>query len=476
MLDLVERKDVFHLDTGSVRNVLKAPEGFMTIVGIPTRVGVFPYRNPDGSTRRELRHPDDVLRSDSLATLGGKPFTVNHPPVPVTPTNFEEYGAGSSSNEIEVIGDGLVKVVYNVHREDAIRALNSGFRQLSCGYRTDLLPESGTFRGQPYDARQTNIRYNHTALVGTGRAGPDCGLRMDGFDLSHLDISGWRYDCAVQIARADQLDSSPIIFDLSPSYKETPMAKLPENLFADGIRHDGMDTDLPSGLVTALTTEINAGHKAILRNDELEEELAAVTLELQKERGRADALDDTCDEQQEIINRLTSDMDDPYDDVEEEEGGELDARVDPTKKKLKGKKDMSYKEDEYDEVTERLDMWNEAAEIFTHYGIDPTTIRADSSLDVDEIKQFVVGALNPDIRTDGTDEYYEARYDLIAEEVFNSDEGTFNTDSITHADNLETALGLSRRSVQRADSRERDRKSPSEEKMARSNSPGALHK
>ena len=451
------------------------------MVGIPTRVGVFPYRNADGSLRRELRHPDDVLRSDSLQTLAGKPFTLGHPPVPVNPENYDKYGQGSSSNEIEVVGDGLIKVVYNIQRSDGIRALHSGMRQLSCGYRTDLVMQSGTFRGQPYDARQTNVEYNHTALVGTGRAGPDCGLRMDGLDF--YDFTGHRCDCCFQDLNLNQ-DAAPQIFDLKPS-RTLSMAKLPENLFMSGIRYDGMEADMPSGLVTALTNEINVGHNALLKIDELEEALQEAAQEVQIQRGRADALEDTLDEYQDMISAYNFDMDDPMDDVDEEEGGELMDELNPTKRR-RSKKDMDtyeqdgdYKEDEYDDVAERIDMWQEANEILTAYGVDTNQVRGDSSWDVDDIKAFVVDTLTPEgIREDATDDYVNARYDIIAESVFTEDAQppvTFNhQDSITHADNLETALSLTRRSTLKADKGEE--RSPAQKKMDREKSPGALHK
>lgn len=46
-------------------------------------------------------------------------------------------------------------------------------RELSCAYRYVPVMEPGTFEGQPYDGRMTEIQGNHLALVEVGRAGSD---------------------------------------------------------------------------------------------------------------------------------------------------------------------------------------------------------------------------------------------------------------------------------------------------------------
>lgn len=46
-------------------------------------------------------------------------------------------------------------------------------KELSCAYRYVPVMESGTFEGQPYDGKMTQIQGNHLALVEVGRAGPD---------------------------------------------------------------------------------------------------------------------------------------------------------------------------------------------------------------------------------------------------------------------------------------------------------------
>ena len=57
----------------------QTPEGFLRGRACVTNIGVFPYRLEDGSIEYELRHPEDVFDSESMASLKLKPVTNNHP-------------------------------------------------------------------------------------------------------------------------------------------------------------------------------------------------------------------------------------------------------------------------------------------------------------------------------------------------------------------------------------------------------------
>jgi len=51
--------------------------------------------------------------------------------------------------------------------------------ELSCGYDAHIIPMSGTYNGEHYDAIQTQIRHNHVSMVSAGRAGEQVRLRFD---------------------------------------------------------------------------------------------------------------------------------------------------------------------------------------------------------------------------------------------------------------------------------------------------------
>jgi hypothetical protein len=97
---------------------------------------------------------------------------------------------------------------------DGVKAVEGGKRELSCGYTLDLVREDGVYEDQPYDFRQTNIRYNHVAIVEHARAGGMARLNLDAADAVEIDqpdegkpmkkvnIDGIDYDAAPEVVNA----------------------------------------------------------------------------------------------------------------------------------------------------------------------------------------------------------------------------------------------------------------------------------
>jgi hypothetical protein len=166
--------------------IKQTPEGYLAGDAIVTRTGVFEYMNADGTKRLELRHPDDVLKAESLKTLELKPVTNDHPNESVNINNADKYSVGSIGETITVDG-GNVAVKFTVTNKDAVKDIQSKRkRELSLGYNLDLIPEIGVYEGQPYTHRQTNIRYNHLAIVERGRA-KVAKINMDGLAVQVVD-------------------------------------------------------------------------------------------------------------------------------------------------------------------------------------------------------------------------------------------------------------------------------------------------
>lgn len=171
-----------------------------------TRIGVFPYRAEDGSVVREARLPEEVFSAESLASLTAAPLTIEHPPTFVTPESYSLLSVGGLLGSpcvdgIYVTGDVLVA------SSTALEAVKGGKSELSCGYSADLDPTPGEYQGQPYDAIQRNIRYNHIALTDRGRAGPEVRLLMD--------------SDRIEVQRTDSEDAPP------PAAPEAPAAPAP---------------------------------------------------------------------------------------------------------------------------------------------------------------------------------------------------------------------------------------------------------
>lgn len=176
----VQRVDHFslRLDAASVSRPANLP-GMLDVWGVATRVGVFAYDGEEpGSVFYEYRPRDEVMAPQSLATLRGVPFTIDHPTDDVTAGNVQQLTHGWV---LDVRADGdLVKVQVRIATEDAQRAIDTGTVELSCGYSARLERRAGfAANGERYDAIQRDIRYNHLALVDLARAGHVARLHLD---------------------------------------------------------------------------------------------------------------------------------------------------------------------------------------------------------------------------------------------------------------------------------------------------------
>lgn len=181
---------VKRFDLGELKNVETTTQGYVRAPVWATRTGVFVYRKPDGSILRELRHPEDVFNADSLATLKLAPITLEHPREGLlTPKNTKNHIIGIVSEDVKKEENTFVATVATIMDADAIEAIKSGKQEVSCGYECELEFEPGEYEGERYDARQRMIRYNHLAVVGKGRAGPDVKLRLDA-DCNQLSDNG----------------------------------------------------------------------------------------------------------------------------------------------------------------------------------------------------------------------------------------------------------------------------------------------
>jgi hypothetical protein len=176
-------------DIGSLRPVERRDDGTIVVDALLTRAGVFSYRQPDGSTRLELRLIEDVSRADSLKSFEGRPVTNNHPPDMVDARNARRYAVGSVLGVPMMDGDH-VRGRLSVYDGDTVGAMDGGKIEVSCGYTCDTLETPGTHpKYGRYDAIQKNIVGNHVAIVDRGRAGPTARVRMDGWCTDLIDAS-----------------------------------------------------------------------------------------------------------------------------------------------------------------------------------------------------------------------------------------------------------------------------------------------
>lgn len=170
-------------------NIAETPEGYRicrnAVIG---RTGFQTYKvselaDPEGilgddrGADEEIqvwRDPKEVFSPGTLASFEGKTFTLTHPEDLLDPDSEQRHHVGHVQNVragTEPLESGDLPMLADiiVTDRDAIRAIETGSRELSCGYTYKLAKE-----GYRYDQRQ--ILGNHVALVPKGRAGGEARI------------------------------------------------------------------------------------------------------------------------------------------------------------------------------------------------------------------------------------------------------------------------------------------------------------
>lgn len=147
-------------------------EGWIRDKPIITRSGIFEYRDIQGKVKKEYRPETEVFDNTSLSTLNGIPITDGHIGI-ITAKNHKGVIGAVISPGVKSDNDVVADII--IHDTNKL----GDRRHLSLGYVCDLDETPGvTESGEKYDAKQLNIKYNHLAVVKSGRAG-NAKLRLD---------------------------------------------------------------------------------------------------------------------------------------------------------------------------------------------------------------------------------------------------------------------------------------------------------
>ena len=174
---------VIRLDSLPLGQAYFTPEGYLKDRPILTSTGIFEYKNPDGSIRRELRLPEEVFKAESLASYKGKPIIITHDAGLVTKDNVHQHQIGTILSE-GYRSDNDVRAEIIIHDTDEMK--ECGLKELSLGYELSIEETPGVWEGQEYDVIQRDILINHLALVREARAGEQARLNLDGRDPTTL--------------------------------------------------------------------------------------------------------------------------------------------------------------------------------------------------------------------------------------------------------------------------------------------------
>lgn len=360
----------------------------MSAEGRFTRTGVFSYLLGDGSTRRELRLPDEVFSTDSMETFKSMPVTNEHPRdangegINLTSDNAKEFSVGSIANvnrqDQWMVGEVMIT------DSDTIRSAENGRSNLSLGYYSRLEFTKGVTKGVPgvqdgqhYDAIQREIKGNHIAIVDSPRAGPGAELRLDAsegimvdstsndakphrsrlMEMIEIKIDGVTYEVPKQTAEAfrkaiDRRDSTITDLTTKADSHTTDISK--ETARADKAEED---------LTTLKTTHDEATSPEAIK------EVVAARVSLVQTAGK-------------ILGEIKNDGGDPrykvdsMSDVEIKKAVILEtSKADRTElsAKMDGEGKEGYIQARFDQVVESIDESADGSE-----GTNPPAIRADS--------------------------------------------------------------------------------------------------
>ena len=163
----------------------REPEGYLFCLNVPVaRTGIQEYlpeelgiAGPEpGVYPRERGLPElvpvyrpetEVFSPETIASFEGMPVTDGHPPEGVDAGNIRAFQKGHAHNVRRGAGGESDLLLADLIITDPFligEILNGGKREISCGYTYDLCRENGRYI-------QRQIRGNHVAVVGAGRAG-----------------------------------------------------------------------------------------------------------------------------------------------------------------------------------------------------------------------------------------------------------------------------------------------------------------
>jgi len=268
------------VDYSSIPEAKKTDEGYFITKSPVTKVGVFKYLLPDGSVRSELRSDEEVFNKDSLNTMKMIPVTNNHPRVDgglLDAVTAKEFTIGFSGED--VTHDNR-KVFTNLKVTDieGIGDIEAGKHEISCGYSCDLVEKEGKFDGEGYTHIQTNIKYNHIAIVNRGRAGREVKLRFDNAENVGVQLieqesnmpkvtldNGIQYDAGAEVVahidslngKVEKLEKSAAGFDtkLDEATKDLSKANAEKDVVQSKL--DTLEKEMPEKIKEAVKTRVD---------------------------------------------------------------------------------------------------------------------------------------------------------------------------------------------------------------------------
>lgn len=378
---------------------------------IVTTCGIFEYRNEDGSTRRELRLPENVFDEESLKSYKGKPIIITHEAGEVDKENVRREQIGTIMSNGYRDGDN-VRCEIIIHDTNALR--KCGLKELSLGYSLDTDDTPGVWKGEKYDCIQKNIEINHLALVSEARAGESARLNIDGKGDDTNILKGGKVSMNKPNTEGYRADEGE---ELTPEEMEAAIALFKAQKAAEHVNGEGTDgEDLPTEDVPA-EEENSVEEKSPI-------EKVRENMDRRDAEGSSMSPEDIIAEQKADLDALLVEIDklQASNDMGSAEGVDNvdsgEAEPVPADGEEKSKEEKGVNMDSVDQMfKERLDVCRMA---------DKLNLDGVETLSVRDGRIQVIKAVNPKMNLDGkSDSYIMAAYDIAKETFY----GRKNTDA-----------------------------------------------
>lgn len=261
------------LDKSDLKKFSKTPEGFLRLDEVfITRTGVFSYIQPDGKVVRQLRHPDEVFKPESLASAKALVVTDEHPEVDgkrvlIDANNAPKFTRGHLVDEPVVIDKRFVKTGAMITDASLIDRIESREQlEVSCGYSCEHDNTPGIFEGEPYDLIQRNITYNHLAVTKSGRAGREVAIKLDSNDIAEISS---------EVVPMEKIMIDGVEFECTPELKKVLEAKFAKHSEKEGQMQSEQDklqakTDSLEAVKESLENEVKTLKEKVTTDSSVE--------------------------------------------------------------------------------------------------------------------------------------------------------------------------------------------------------------
>ena len=266
-------------------NQIETGEGFLICRNVPiARTGEQEYAGNElgldtSGVVKVFRPPEEVFDPAALASFEGKPVTNDHPPNLVTPDDVSLYEMGHAQNIRRGEGewDGYVLADLHIHDRQLIDAIQSGKREISCGYECEYADNGdGTYT-------QKRIRGNHIAVVDRGRAGKKAAIldakkerEVNMFKKSFLELFGAasKDKSPEEISRL-AMDAVEALEDTKEPLEEKPK-EAPVSEDSKEKPYESIDEDVLDGLAEKIMAKI-AEKQAAKETDPMQDMIEKLT-------------------------------------------------------------------------------------------------------------------------------------------------------------------------------------------------------